>query len=143
MRSLSGMANTLRRSDWTKEEKGVIVFSPALAADGTPARTRGDTIRDLVEAVQAERQVRVARVVLEDAAVCPGAAVDAQAGAVAPAHQRLRLRLPAGALGQAGAAGTQLPQHKVADAQVEAQHDDVDPVDQQQAGGVVPGRSNA
>lgn len=90
--------------------------------------------------MQAERQVRVARVVLEDPAVGSGAAVHSQAAAVAPAHQRLHLRLPAGPLAQAGAAGAQLLQHKLADAQVEAQNDDVDAVDQQQAGGVVPAR---
>ena len=98
----------------------------------------GSTFRDLVEAVQAEGQLRVARVVLEDAAVRPGAAVHPQAGVVAPAQQRLRLLLFPGPFSQAGAAGAQLPQEELADAQVEAQHHDVDAVDQQQAGGVVP-----
>lgn len=102
--------------------------------------TEEDTIRDLIEAMQAEGQVRVARVVLEDPTVCSGATVDSQAGGVAPANQRLHLSLPAGPLAQAGAAGTQLPQNKLADAQIEAQDNDVDPVDQQQAGGVVPVR---
>lgn len=88
--------------------------------------------------MKAEGQVRVARVVLEDPTVCPGVTVDSQAGVVAPAPQRLHLGLPAGAFSQAGAAGTELPQHKLADAQVEAQDNDVDSVDQQQAGGVVP-----
>lgn len=102
-----------------------------------------NTFRDLIEAMQAEGQVRVARVVLEDPTVSSGATVDSQAGVVAPAQQRLHLRLPAGPLSQAGAAGTQLPQHKLADAQIEAQDDDVDSVDQQQAGSVIPVRGNA
>lgn len=136
------MANTLLRSDWTRGEKKRVIV-PSFAANGKPATTRENTIRDLVEAVQAEGQVRVARVVLEDPAVGSGAAVDSQAGVVTPAYQRPNLRLPAGAFGQAGAAGTQLSQHKLADAQVEAQDDDVDSVDQQQAGGVVPARRNA
>lgn len=94
------------------------------------------TVRDLVEAVQAEGQVGEAGLVLEDPAVRPGAAVDPQAGVVAPAHQGLPLLV--GAFGQAGAAGAQPPQHELADAQVEAEDHDVDHVDQEEAGGVVP-----
>lgn len=105
--------------------------------------TKENTIRDLIESMQAEGQVRVARVVLEDPTVCSGATVDSQAGVVTPANQRLHFRLPAGPLAQASAAGTQLPQHKLADAQIEAQDNDVDSVDEQQAGGVVPVRRNA
>lgn len=112
----------------------------AFTANGNPALAKDVTFRDLIEAVQAEGQVRVARVVLEDPAVCSGATVDPQAGVVTPAHQRLHLRLPTGPSGQASAAGAQLLQHKLADAQVEAQDNDVDAVDQQQAGGVVPAR---
>lgn len=88
--------------------------------------------------MQAERQVRVPRVVLEDAAVCSGAAVDSQTGVVVPAHQGLYLRLLAGSFAQTGAARTQLLQHKLTDAKIEAQNHDVDRVDQQQTGGVVP-----
>lgn len=136
LRSLSGMANTLLCSDGTKDGKCVI-FS-AFTANGNPAMTKDVTFGDLIEAMQAEGQVRVARVVLEDPAVCSGSTVDSQAGAVTPAHQRLHLRLPTGLFGQASAAGAQLLQHKLADAQVEAQDNDVDTVDQQQAGGIVP-----
>lgn len=96
------------------------------------------TFRNLVEAVQAEGQVRVARVVLEDPTVGSGATVDPQAGVVAPAHQRLRLGLLAGASAQTGAAGAQLPEDELADAEVEAQDHDVEGVDQQQRRGVVP-----
>lgn len=96
------------------------------------------TFRDLIEAVQAEGQVRVSRVVLKDAAVCPGATVDAQTGVVIPANERLRLLLLPGTFTQTGAAGTHLPQHKLADAKVEAENHNVDAVDQQQTGSVVP-----
>lgn len=81
----------------------------------------------------------VSRVVLEDPAVGSGAAVDSQAAVIAPAHQRLSLQLLAGSFAQTGAAGAELPQEELADAQVEAQHHDVDAVDQQKTGGVVPG----
>lgn len=64
--------------------------------------------------------------------------MDSQAGVVTPAHQRLHLRLSAGPFAQASAAGAQLLQHKLADAQVKAQDNDVDSIDQQQAGGIVP-----
>lgn len=88
--------------------------------------------------MQAEGQVGEAGL-LEDAAVGSGAAVDPQAGVVAPGQQGLPLLL--GAFSQAGAAGAQPPQHKLADAQVEAQDHDVDHVDQEEAGSVVPERS--
>lgn len=100
------------------------------------------TLRDLVEAVQAQGQVRVSRVVLEDAAVPSGPAVDSQTGVFVPARQRLRLRLLPGAWAQAGAAGAQPPQDELTDPEVEAQNHDVDAVDQQQAGGVVPAGRN-
>ena len=96
------------------------------------------TFGDLIEAVQAEGQVRVSRVVLEDPAVRSGSTVDSQTGVVIPAHQRLRLRLLAGPFTQTGAAGAQLPQDELTDAKVKAQNHDVDGVDQQQTGSVVP-----
>lgn len=101
-------------------------------------RSAFSTFGDLIESVQAEGQVRVSRVVLEDPAVRPGATVDSQTGVVVPAHQRPRLRLLAGAFTQTGAARAQLPQDELADAQVEAQDHDVDAVDQQQTGSVIP-----
>lgn len=64
--------------------------------------------------------------------------MDPQTGVFAPAHQRLCLRLLAGSLTQTGAARAHLPQDKLADAKVEAQDHDVDAVDQQQTGSVVP-----
>lgn len=88
--------------------------------------------------MQAEGQVRVSRVVLEDPAVCSGPTADPQTGDVVPAHQRLRLRLFAGSFTQTGAAGAQLPQDKLTDTKVEAQNYDVDDVDHQQTGSVVP-----
>lgn len=102
-------------------------------------RYRGSfsTFRNLIEAVQAEGQMREAGLVLEDPAVGSGAAVDPQAGVVAPAHQRLPLLL--GGYSQAGAAGAQPPQHKLTDAQVEAQNHNVDHVDQEETGSLVPG----
>ena len=92
--------------------------------------------------MQAEGQVRVSWVILEDAAVCSGATVDAQAGVVIPAHKRLPLRLLAGPFPQTGAARTELSQHKLTDAKVKAQNHDVDHVDQQQAGCIVPGNKS-
>lgn len=86
--------------------------------------------------MQAEGQVREAGLVLEDAAVGSGAAVDPQAGVAAPAHQGLPLLV--GAFSQAGAAGAQPPQHKLTDAEVEAQHHDVHHVDQEEAGRIIP-----
>lgn len=94
------------------------------------------TFRNLIEAVQAERQVREAGLVLENPAVGSGAAVDPQAGVVAPAHQGLPLLL--GAFSQAGAAGAQPPQHKLADPEVETQNHNVHHVDQEETGGVIP-----
>lgn len=97
------------------------------------------TFRNLIEAMQAERQVRVSGVILENPAVCSGATVYSQAGFFVPAHQRLRLCLLTGFSAQTGAARTQLPQDELTDAKVEAQNHDVDDVDQQQTGSVVPG----
>lgn len=88
--------------------------------------------------MQAEGQVRVTRVILEDPAVCPRATVDSQTGVIIPAHQRLRLRLLARPSTQTGAARAQLSQHKLTDAKVEAQNHNVDNVDHQQTGSVVP-----
>lgn len=101
-----------------------------------PDRCFSFTFGNLIEAVQAKGQVREAGLVLEDAAVGSGAAVDPQAGVIAPAHQRLPLLLRA--FSQAGAAGAQPPQHKLADAEVETQNHDVHHVDQEERGGVVP-----
>lgn len=101
-----------------------------------PDRCFPFTFGNLIEAVQAEGQVREAGLVLEDPAVGSGAAVDPQAGVVAPAHQRLPLLL--GPFSQAGAAGAHPPQHKLADAEVKTQNHDVHHVDQEERGGVVP-----
>lgn len=135
-RSLSGTANTLFCSAGDMRNREMRTGA------GTGGRLHGGsspTFGNLVEAVQAEGQVGEARLVLEDAAVGSGAAVDPQAGVVAPGQQGLPLLL--GAFSQAGAAGAQPPQHKLADAQVEAQNHDVDHVDQEEAGSVVPERS--
>lgn len=86
--------------------------------------------------------MRVSRVILEDPAVCSGATVDSQAGVIVPAHQRLPLRLLAGPFSQTGAARAELSQHKLADAKVKAQNHDVDHVDQQQTGSIVPGNKS-
>lgn len=101
-------------------------------------RHRGSfsTFRNVIEAVQTKGQVREAGLVLEDPAVGSGAAVDPQAGVVAPAHQRLPLLLRA--FRQAGAAGAQPPQHELTDAEVEAQNHDVHHVDQEETGSVIP-----
>ena len=106
-----------------------------LKATGDPA-TPPVTFWDFVEAVQAERQVRVARVILEDPAVGPRPVVGPQAGV--EAHQGPGLLGPPGILPQTGAAGAEATQDELADAQVEAQHHDVDAVHQQQTGRVVP-----
>lgn len=133
-RSLSGMANTLFCS--AGEARGPRDEQMLPSRETWPDRCFSFTFGNLVEAVQAEGQVREAGLVLEDPAVGSGAAVDPQAGVVAPAHQRLPLLL--GALSQAGAAGAHPPQHKLADAEVEAQNHDVHHVDQEERGGVVP-----
>lgn len=88
--------------------------------------------------MQAEREMRVSRVVLEDPTVCSGATVDSQTCVVIPAHQWLSLSLLSRPFAQAGAARTQLPQDKLANAKVKAQNHDVDAIDQQQAGSVIP-----
>lgn len=93
--------------------------------------------------MQAEGQVRVARVILEDPAVCPRATVDSQTGVIVPAHQRLRFPLLAGASSQTGATRAQLSQHKLTDAKVEAQDHNVDDIDHQQTGSVVPGNKRS
>lgn len=64
--------------------------------------------------MEAERKVRVSRVILEDAAVSPGATVDSQTGVNVPADQRLCLRLLVWTFTQTGAAGAELPQNKLA-----------------------------
>lgn len=138
LKSLSGMANTLLCSDGKQEERLVFSHFASKTLEILSPQKCVVTFGNLIEAMQAERQVRVPRVVLEDAAVCPGAAVDSQTGVVVPAHQGLYLPLLAGSFAQTGAARTQLPQHKLADAKIEAQNHDVDRVDQQQTGGVVP-----
>lgn len=96
------------------------------------------TFRNLIEAMQAERQVRVSRVILEDAAVSPGATVDSQTGVVAPAHQRLYLSLLPRSFTQTGAARAHPPQDKLADVKVKAQNHNVDAIDQQQRGCIIP-----
>lgn len=135
-RSLSGTANTLFCSAGHKRElTGDQVLRQR---EMRPYRASFATFGNLIEAVQAEGQVREAGLVLEDPAVGSGAAVDPQAGVVAPAHQRLPFLL--GAFGQAGAAGAQPPQHKLTDAEVKAQNHDVHHVDQEEAGGLIPER---
>lgn len=96
------------------------------------------TFWNLIEAMQTEGQVGVSRVVMEDPAVSSGAIVDMQSGVFTPAQQSMCLSLLSGSVAQTGAAGAQLPQDKLADAQVKAQNHDVDTIDQQQAGSVVP-----
>lgn len=83
--------------------------------------------------------MRITRFVVEDPAVCSGATVHSQAGVVVPAHQRLSLCLLSGSFTQARAARAQLSQHKLTDAKVKAQNHNVDHIDQQKTGGVVPG----
>ena len=82
-------------------------------ATGDPA-TPPVTFWDFVEAVQAERQVRVAGVILEDAAVGPRPVVGPQAGV--EAHQGPGLVGPPGVLPQTGAAGAEAAQDELADA---------------------------
>lgn len=82
--------------------------------------------------------MRVSGVVLEDPTVCSGATVDSQTCVVVPAHQWLRLSLLPRPFAQTGAARTHLPQDKLADAKVKAQNHNVDTVDQQQTGSVIP-----
>lgn len=89
--------------------------------------------------MQAEGQVRVSRVVLENSTVGSGAAVDPQTAVVVPVHQGLVLVLLPCSVAQAGAARTQLPQHKLTDAKVKTQNHDVEAVDQQERGSLVPG----
>lgn len=64
--------------------------------------------------------------------------MDSQACVVVPAHQRLCLGLLRLPLTQTRAAGTHLPQDKLTDAKVEAQNHNIDDIDQQQTGGVIP-----
>lgn len=64
--------------------------------------------------------------------------MDSQACVVVPVHQRLRLSLLRLPLTQTRAARTHLPQDKLADAKVEAQNHNIDNIDQQQTGGVIP-----
>lgn len=64
--------------------------------------------------------------------------MDSQTGVVVPAHQRPSLGLLTGPFTQTGAARAQLPQDKLTDAKVEAENHDVDGIDQQQTGGVIP-----
>lgn len=97
------------------------------------------TFRDLVEPMQTEGEVRVARVILEDPTVGSGATVHPQTGVIAPAYQGLGLVAFAVPLAQTGATGAELPEDVLTDAQVETQHDNIQPVDQQQTCRVVPG----
>lgn len=92
-RSLSGTANTLFCS--ADDTRAPIDEQLLRQREERCYRGSFPTFRNLVEAVQAEGQVREAGLVLEDPAVGPGAAVDPQDGVVAPAHQRLPLLLGA------------------------------------------------
>lgn len=147
-RSLSGTANTLLCSAGTEVDKQMFfyfvdghVMLKILENCALKKKKKGCifTFRNLIEAMQAEGQVRVSRVVLEDPTVCSGATVDSQTGVIVPAHQRLSLRLLVGSFTQTGAARAHLSQHEFTDAKVEAQNHDVDSIDQQQTGSVVPG----
>lgn len=77
---------------------------------------------------------------MEDSAICSGTATDSQAGVVVPANQSLRFHFVTRTRAQTGAAGAQLPQDKLTDAEVKAQDNNVDTVDQKQTGGLVPAR---
>lgn len=139
-RSLSGTANTLLYSAGTQTDK---VKQASGGGHMLKLLTNCTmkcvfTFRNLIEPMQTEGQVRVSRVVLEDPTVCSGATVDSQTGFIAPAHQRLYLSLLTRSFTQTGAAGAQLPQDKLTDAKVKAQNHDVDAVDEQQTGSVVP-----
>lgn len=143
-RSLSGTANTLLCSAGTQVDKHVFLlcwWTHYVENTGKLCTEKKCifTFRNLIEAMQAEGQVRVSRVVLEDPTVCSGATVDSQTGVIVPAHQRLSLRLLVGSFAQTGAARAHLSQHELTDAKVEAQNHDVDSIDQQQTGSVVPG----
>lgn len=88
--------------------------------------------------MQAERQVGISRVVLEDAAVGSGAAVKAEAAVLAPSHQRLLLVALLRALIHTRAARTEALHHVLADLQIETQHTHVHAVHQQETRAVIP-----
>lgn len=138
-RSLSGTANTLLCSAGTQVDKHVLCDIISCHKCGHIMKFVF-TLRNLIEAMQAEGQMRVSRVILEDPTVCSGATVDSQAGVIVPAHQRLYLRLPTGSFTQTGAARAHLSQDKLTDAKVKAQNHDVDSVNQQQTGGIIPAK---
>lgn len=140
-RSPSGTENTLLCSAGMQVDKHALYDIIGCHKYGhTVTRRCGFTLRNLIEAMQAEGQMRVSRVILEDPAVCSGATVHSQAGVIVPAHQRLNLRLLTGSFAQTGAARAHLSQDKLTDAKVEAQNHDVDSVNQQQTGSIIPAR---
>lgn len=90
--------------------------------------------------MKTEGEVRVSRVILENSAVCPGSAVQMQAGVILPAHQVLLLTSLLRTLGHTGTTRAKFAQHILTDADVKAKHNYVDPIHKKQTSCFIPGK---